>query len=121
MDTNDSQILRLNGERRREILCAVAWRGMLYSLGIMPVLGCLVYVFAETAWRFFLNDNLRMGTDNTAFLYLWLAIPAMLFGWVLAVHHVLNTQFSHFKISLVATPRRAPFWQKLLGGQSRRR
>ncbi len=95
--------LRLSLARKREILWAVAWRGVLFSFVALLGTALLTYIATETIWRFFLNDNYRMSAEQTAYLYLWLAVPAVMLGWLMAINSILHHRFSHFRITLTAT------------------
>ncbi len=95
--------LRLSLARKREILWAVAWRGVLFSFVALLGTALLTYIATETIWRFFLNDNYRMSAEQTAYLYLWLAVPAVMLGWLVAINSILHHRFSHFRITLTAT------------------
>jgi len=113
---SSDQPLRMSLRRKREILWAVVWRGLCYNLVILIAIGFLTYLFSETAWRFFLYDDLNLDMAARAFLYLWLIIPSMLLGWVLAVNRVLHLRFSHFRITLTATPYNPSPLEALLTG-----
>jgi hypothetical protein len=122
--TNDTpSILRLNLARRKEILWAIAWRGIVYSLSALLVAACFTYLFAFAAWQFFLNNALKLSPEETAFLYLFIAVPCVFIGWILAINRVLHLRFSHFRISLTSEPYRRSQLSRLLSGTdgSRRR
>lgn len=116
-ETPSQQPLRMNMSRRHEILWAVAWRGLVYSLVTLALLGCLTYIFSQTAWRFFLSDSFKMGSDAAAFFYLCIALPAMVIGWVAAINRVLSLRFSHFRLTLTSTPRRTSWLSDMLSGK----
>lgn len=107
---NHEEQLRLSLARKREILWAVAWRGVLFTC--IALLGTWIFVFiaAETMWRFFLNENYRMSAEQTAYLYLWLALPAVMLGWLTAVSRILHLRYSHFRITLTATVQKNRHW-----------
>jgi len=107
---NSGEQLRLSQARKREILWAVAWRGVLFSLFALLGSAILVFIASETMWRFFLNDNYRMSAEQTAFLYLWTGVPAIMLGWLAAVGRILHLRYSHFRITLTATVPRRPNW-----------
>ncbi len=107
---DDQDQLRLSLARKREILWAAAWRGVLFSFLALLVTALIVYIATETIWRFFLNDNYRMNAEQTAYLYLWLAVPAVMLGWLAAVSRILHIRYSHFRITLTATQLKKPNW-----------
>lgn len=107
---NSGEQLRLSLARKREILWAVAWRGVLFSFFALLGIGLLVFIATETMWRFFLNENYRMSAEQTAFLYLWMGVPAVMLGWLAAVGRILNLRYSHFRITLTAAPPRKSNW-----------
>lgn len=107
---NSGEQLRLSLARKREILWAVAWRGIIFSLIALLGIAVIAYIATETFWRFFLNDNFRMSAEQTAYLYLLLAVPAIMLGWLVAVSRILHLKYSHFRISLTATQPKQTNW-----------
>ncbi len=118
-EQQEIKILRLSIVRRREIMFALAWRGILYSCAALGIAACFTYLFANEAWHFFLNPSMKLNKDEAAFLYLWLAVPAVCFGWFLAFNHVMHVRFSHFRIALIEEPRRVSWLSKLIAGTDR--
>ena len=113
--------LRLSWPRKREILWAATWRGIVYSAIALAGTACFTYLYSEFAWQFFLNAALKLNKDEAAFLYLWLAIPAIFLGWVLALNRVLHMRFSHFRIALTPESRRKSWLGKISGGSKGKR
>lgn len=120
-----SRILRPSLARKREIIFAIAWRGLLYSFVILLVGGCLVYIFAGGAASFFLNPDMALSGDQAAFLYVAISIPATIAGWLLALNHALHIRYSHFRIVLLSEPQKTSWFKHLVSGtdkiQKRRR
>ncbi|MBP7252197.1 MAG: hypothetical protein KBA75_01780 [Alphaproteobacteria bacterium] len=111
-----SRILRPNLARKREIVLAIAWRGLLYTLGLMIASFCLVYIFAGEAANFFLNPSLKLSSDQVATLYVGASITATILGWLLALNHALHIRYSHFRIVLLAEPRKTSWLKQLIHG-----
>ncbi|MEJ0063844.1 MAG: hypothetical protein WDO70_11800 [Alphaproteobacteria bacterium] len=103
---NAPRFISMTSARSMEILWAVVWRGVLYSLIALAVTACGVYIFAQTAWEFFLNDSLRLDREGAVSLFFLLSFPAFILGWSMAVHVVLRERFSDFEIALLAMDRK---------------
>jgi hypothetical protein len=118
MTSNQDQrrVLRPNMARKREIVLAIAWRGLLYTLGLLVVGFGIVFIFVRGAPNFFLNPNLELSSDQVAILYIGASLTATILGWLLALNHALHIRYSHFRIVLLAEPRKVSWLRQLING-----
>ncbi len=115
------RILRPNLARKREIVIAIAWRGLLYTLVLLVVGAGLVYIFAGGASNFFLNPNLELSSDQVAILYIGVSLTATILGWLLALNHALHIRYSHFRIVLLSEPHKPSWLKQLISGTDKLR
>jgi hypothetical protein len=116
LNQDQGRILRPSLARKREIILAIAWRGLLYTLGFLIAGTGLVYVFAGGAANFFLNPNLELSSDQVAILYIGVSLTATILGWLLALNHALHIRYSHFRIALLSEPRKVSWLRQLING-----